>query len=340
MNKSTTLINTTPFNRYRQQGLGLVELMIAMTLSLLLSIAVMSVFAANSRSFKQDENILRMQDDARHALREIAFELSMAGHYADLLIPGSVTPDDSLTLSTDCGPIGTDDWMYQTVQPGTGQFLSVVAVDNASSGDAAANFSCISAAEFQGGSDIVSVKRVAGVRAGAAINGRVYLRTNGTVGLLFQEPVSAAPAVAIPLPRADWEYRPSIFFIRNYADAPGDEIPTLCKKVLTGATPGMMTVCLATGIENLQVEYGIDTSADGNANVYLPNPTIIQMQTVVSARIYLLARTLNDDIRYENEKTYNLSNANPFVPGDGFHRRVLSMTVSIQNIRSLNAMGF
>ena len=335
MNNSMTLIN-----RDRQQGLGLVELMIAMSLSLLLSIAVISVFTANSRSFKQDENILRMQDDARHALREIAFELSMAGHYADLLIPGSVTPDDSLTLLTDCGPIGIADWMYQTVQPGTGQFLSVVAVDNASTADAAANFTCIDASEFQGGSDIVAVKRVAGVRTAAASSGRVYLRTNGTVGLLFQQPMTGTPAIAIPNPRADWEYRPSIFFIRNYADAPGDEIPTLCKKVLTGVSPEMTTECLATGIENLQVEYGIDTTEDGSANLFLPDPTIVQMQTVVSARIYILARTLNDDIRYENDKTYNVSNANAFAPGDGFHRRVLSTTVSIQNIRSLNAMGF
>ena len=37
MNNSTTLIK-----RYRQEGLGLVELMIAMTLSLLLSVAVIN----------------------------------------------------------------------------------------------------------------------------------------------------------------------------------------------------------------------------------------------------------------------------------------------------------
>jgi len=330
----------TPINKYKQQGLGLVELMIAMTLSLVLSIAVLSLFSANSRSFKQDENVLRMQDDARHALREVAFELSMAGHYADLLIPGSVTLDNGMTLTTDCGPIGTDDWMYQTVLPGTGRSLSVVAIDNASTADAAANFSCIDAAEFQGGTDIVSIKRVAGARAGAASNGRVYLRTNGTVGLLFQEPISDAPPIPIPVPRADWEYRPSIFFVRNYADGPGDGIPTLCKKALTGATPGMTTECLATGIEDLQVEYGIDTSDDGQANIFLPNPTIVQMQQVVSARISLLARTIEDDIRYENQKTYNVSNAAPFTPDDGFHRRVVSTTVTIQNVRSLNAMGF
>jgi type IV pilus assembly protein PilW len=335
MNNSTNLID-----KYKQRGLGLVELMIAMTLSLLLSVAVITVFTTNSRSFNQDENILRMQDDARHALREIAFELSMAGHYADLLIPGSVTPDDSLTLTTDCGPIGADDWMYETVLAGTSQSLSVVAVDNATGADAAANFSCINAGEFEDGTDIVSVKRVAGIREVTPKNGRVYLRTNGTVGLLFQEPMMGAPAIAIPAPRADWEYRPNIFFIRNYADAPGDGVPTLCRKTLSGATPAMTTECIATGIEDLQVEYGIDTSDDGNANVFLPDPTIAQMQTVVSARIFVLARTLENDIRYDNDKTYNVSNAAAFAPDDGFHRRVVSTTVTIQNIRSLNAMGF
>lgn len=334
------IVSTTHSGIRRQRGLGLVELMIAMLLSLLLSVAIISVFAANSRSFKKDENILRMQDDARHALREVAFELSMAGHYADLLIPGSVTPDDSLTLTTDCGPAGSDDWMYQTVLPGTGQFLSVVAVDNASAADAAANFSCIDAGEFKDGTDIVSIKRVAGIRAGPPESGRVYLRTNGTVGLLFQQPITGTPAINIPLPRADWEYRPSIFFVRNYAVVPWDGIPTLCKKVLGGATPGMLTECLASGIENLQVEYGIDTTEDGNANVFLADPTLEQMQTAVSARIFVLARTTDNDIRYENEKTYNVSNAAPFVPGDGFHRRVVSTTVIIQNIRSFNVMGF
>ena len=29
-----------------------------------------------------------------------------------------------------------------------------------------------------------------------------------------------------------------------------------------------------------------------------------------------------------------------FAPGDNFHRRVITTTVSIQNIRSLNMMGF
>lgn len=323
-----------------QYGFTLVELLIAIGLSMILSIAVVTVFANNRHSFNQDENVQRMQDDARHALREITYELSMAGHYADLLIPASVTRDNNLTLTTDCGPIGTAEWMYQTVQAGTGQFLSVVALDNATPGQAAANFTCINGGEFEAGTDVVAIKRVAGVRATAPVNGNIYLRTNGTVGLLYQEPLTTPPVIPIPAPNSVWEYRPSVFYIRNFANTPGDDIPTLCKKVLRGPAPGMTTECIATGIEDLQVEYGIDTSNDGFANVYLPAPTLVEMQSVVVVRVSLLARSSEPDSKYQNDKTYSLSNAAPYSPGDGFRRQVVSTTIGIQNIRSLKAMGF
>lgn len=312
--------------------------MIAMVLALVLTAAVISVFANNRHAFTQDENVQRMQDDARHALRELTFDISMAGHYGDLLVPGSVTPDGGLTLTTDCGPVGAPEWMYQTTEAGTGNNLSIVALDNATAAEAAANFSCIGGGEFRAGTDVVGIKRVAGARVGALTAGRVYLRTNGTVGLLYKEP-AAAPAINVPAPRADWEYRPSIYYIRNFAYEAGDGIPTLCKKVLRGAAPGMTTECLAAGIEDMQIEYGIDVDGDGFANVYMPSPTITQLQTVVSARVSLLARTTDIDIRYENDKTFTLSNTQPYTPDDSFHRRVVSTTVGIQNIRSLNAMG-
>ncbi|MDH3417153.1 MAG: prepilin-type N-terminal cleavage/methylation domain-containing protein, partial [Gammaproteobacteria bacterium] len=79
-----------------QSGFTMVELMVALALSMTLSVAVVSVFVNNSHSFTQDDNVARMQDDARHALREIAFDLSMAGHYAELHMPDAVALDGSL----------------------------------------------------------------------------------------------------------------------------------------------------------------------------------------------------------------------------------------------------
>jgi len=323
-----------------QAGFSLVEIMIAMLLSLALGSAVITVFVNNSYSFSQDENVARMQDDARHALREVAFEVGMAGHYADLHIPDIVTPDAALSIGTDCGPGGEVNWMYKTVATGTENALSLTAIDNATGADVVAAHSCFTAGEVLPGTDVISIKRVVGQKTDVPTANAIYLRTNGTVGLLYQAPFPATPSVTVATPRADWLYSPSIYFIRQFANTPGDGMPTLCRKVLRGAGPSMTTECLATGIENLQVEYGIDTSEDGHPNIYLTAPTLVEMQDVVSARIFLLARTSEIDTRYTNDKTYSISNAGDYLPDDSFHRRVFSTSVTVRNIRSLNMMGY
>ena len=320
--------------------MSMVELMIAMLLAMVLAGSIITVFVNNSHSFKQDENILRMQDDARYALREIAFDISMAGHYADLLVPDAVTADGSLAIVADCGPGGQNNWMYRTTQVGTGDSFSIIGIDNATGGTASAVHSCIANGELLNGTDVVSVKRVAGSPAGITRAGSIYLRTNGTVGLLYRAPFPGAPVINVPAPSADWEFRPRVYYVRQYANTPGDGVPTLCRKVLAGGGPTMTTECIATGIENLQIEYGIDTSSDGNPNVYMNSPTLAEMQGIVSVRIFLLARTAGIDTRYTNQKTFAVSNAPDYAPDDSFHRRVFSTTVSVQNIRSMNMMGF
>jgi len=324
----------------RQSGFTLVEIMVAMLLSLILGVAIVTVFVNNSHSFSQDDNVMRMQDDARFALQQIAFDLSMAGHYAELLSPEAVTPDTSLTIGLDCGPAGVTNWSYLTTQPATGESLSVIGIDNVTSAQVVAGHACFLADEVAPGTDVVSIKRVAGAEAAVFRNGGVYLRTNGTVGLLYRQPLTGTPAVSIALPRTEWEYRPAIYYIRQYAYDLGDNIPTLCRKVLGGAGPSMLTECIATSIEDLQLEYGIDTNGDGNPNTYMSAPTLTDLQTVVSARIHLLARTTDIDVRHTNEKTFSIGNAPDYTPNDSFHRRVYSTTVAIQNIRSMNMMGF
>jgi type IV pilus assembly protein PilW len=328
----------TSANISKQKGFSVVELMIALLLSMALAAAVVTVFVNNSYSFSQDDNIGRMQDDARHALRELAFDISMAGHYAELHLPGSVQYDGGLLVGTDCGPSGELNWIYRTTESGTGNSLSITAIDNATSAAVIARHSCFSANEIQPATDVVAIKRVAGAEATTLSADGAYLRTNGTVGYLFSGVTPAAPPVTVIAPSADWAFRPSIYYIRRFANTPGDDIPTLCRKVLRGAGPSMVTECLATGIEDLQVEYGIDTTSDGHPNVYLTDPTVAAMQSVVTARIFLVARTTELDTRYENNKTFNVSNAPGRTPADSFHRRVFSTSVSIQNIRSINMM--
>lgn len=326
--------------RHKQSGITLVELMIAMTLGLILTGGVITLFTFNRHSFDRDSMVMRMQDDARQAMREVVNDLSMAGYWADLVLPAAITPDASLAVATDCGPAGVPNWIYQIVTPGTGDHEAIVSVDNSTAATVTAAFSCLGA-EVVPGTDVIAVKRLAGTRAPAVLaTNTVYLRTNGTVGLLFREPANIPPAIPVPAPFTDWEYRPSIYYVRNFAINAGDGIPTLCRKVLQyGGMPTVVTECLAQGVEDFQVEFGLDTDGDGDPNVFVPNPTPIEMQTAVAAQLFVLARSIDMDRKYLNDKTYTISNAPAFQPNDNYYRRVYSVTIGLPNLRTLRVMG-
>ena len=332
------------------QGFTIVELMIAMLLGLMLAGAMVAVFIDSRQSYNTSETVMRMQDDARQALRELSTDLTMAGFWAELMTPVDITPDANLAVATDCGPAGLAGlpWVYRAVVPGTSQSLALTAIDNATGAAVNASHSCIAASEVQADSDVIAIKRVAGgsssdCDATKTKTNAVYLRTNGTLGLLYRKPEAAAAAV--PAPCWDWEYRPRIYYVRNFARIAGDGIPTLCRKVLLyGATPPTMagagaTECLAQGVESLQIEFGLDTDGDGEPNVFVTGVTTAQMQTVVSARLFLLLRGTDRDIQYRNEKTYQISNAPAITPADDFHRRVFSVTVGLRNLTSLRKFG-
>lgn len=321
------------------RGFTIVELMIAMVLGLLVSGAVLSIFLTSRRSFDTDEMVQRMQDDARYAIQALSTDLSMAGYYADLMLPGSMTLDDSLNGFDGCAASGADNWIYRTVHPVTGGSLALTTVDNATGTAASTAFPCVTASEHVPGTDVIAVRRVAGAEAPAAGTAdHVYLRTNGTLGLLYREPVAAPPAVDVPPPFTEWEYRASIYFVRNYSRAPGDGIPSLCRLVFGTGVAVPVPEVLAYGIENLQVEYGLDGDGDGEPNVYLSNPTLEQMQTAVSAQISILARSAERNAQYTNDKTYSIGNAPDYTPADNFYRRAFSITVGLHNLRNLRRL--
>lgn len=333
------MVRCNPPARHRHGGFSLIELMIAMVLGIILTAGVVTLFVHSRQSFSQDENVARMQDEGRFALQEIARDVQMAGYVGEPLLSVAISLDPTLAIDEDCGDPAQANWIYNLTDEFTGENNALTSVDNADGGMAAAAFSCIDAGEIVEGTDVVGVKRIAG-NALAPANvepGNVYLRSNNTLGFVYQDPPSVTP---VPAPFNDWEYRPRIYFIRNFSNTAGDGIPSLCRKVLVGgATPTMTTECIAQGIEDLQIEYGLDTNGDGSANRYLTDPTLAELQQAVSARVYLRARTLVEDQRYTDERTYAVSNAPDVTPADKFHRRVYSTTVTIHNLRNMQRLG-
>lgn len=318
--------------------MSLIELMISMMLGLFIVLGVSTLFVQNKQSYRQDEMIARMQEDARYALNTIVDDIELAGFWSNMFNPGGIVVDDEITLAQDCGN-GSANWMYSTDD-------LVAAYDSTTAGGTIASvFGCINATNHQPDTDGIAVKRVEAMsmesKPSALVAEEVYLRTNGVLGLLFENH-PFTPDIDISGPNVEhWRYVPSVYYVRNFANTAGDGIPTLCRYSMdySGTSPKMAEECIAQGVERMQIEYGIDTDVDGVANRYLSNPTVTQLQQrLVSVRLHLLMRSIEADPTNPNNKTYTVGNLAAYTPADNFYRRIYTTTILVRNSRNLRCM--
>lgn len=75
---SVTLLNAT--HQYSQRGLSLIELMIALALSLLLILGLVEIFGSARAAFGASEGLSRTQENSRFALEMLRRDTRMAGH--------------------------------------------------------------------------------------------------------------------------------------------------------------------------------------------------------------------------------------------------------------------
>ena len=133
-----------------------------------------------------------------------------------------------------------------------------------------------------------------------------------------------------------WEYQPQLLFVRPWSSSVGDGIPTLCTKKITRDAATLKVddaECLVEGVENLQIEYGLDTSSppDYTADYYTASPTPAELEEAVNARIYVLTRSINEVTGYTNDKSYQLGETTVAAANDGHYRRMLQTTVVLRN---------
>lgn len=324
------------------RGFSLIELMIAVTLGMLSVAAVGSVFIYGSRNYKQDDRISRMQDDLRFATAQLTQDIEMAGFWAQINDPvNNVNVHSSLDNNPeDCGPTtdgGTNaagnTWIYSERRAG------LVTLGDVSASTAAAQFACIDASEFVAGTDIIGIKRLAGSTATTFQAGAVYLRTNGVQTTLYRygttHPDPSGANVTV------YEFQPSIWYIRNYSNTVGDGLPCLVRETLTREDPPQMFAeCIASGIQDMQLEFGFDGNSDGVADSFIEYPSTLTtpppantLAQAVAVRVHLLARSTEPDpsTGYINEKTYVLGSKVVGPLNDRYYRRTLSSIVLMRN---------
>lgn len=64
-----------------EKGIGLIELMIAMTLSLVIGAAVIQVFVSQRQTYRTQDDMSRVQENARFAFEQIAQDIRQVGYW-------------------------------------------------------------------------------------------------------------------------------------------------------------------------------------------------------------------------------------------------------------------
>ena len=348
MNVNVTLSKALTPRRARanQRGLSMVELMIAMAIGLVITASVLTAYVSASRNFAMDERYARMQENARYALRVLGEDLLMADFWGQTISTDNISTSLAVTAG-DCG-------QAMTLYSADNAFL----YNNYHDGAATAHFAPCAAisANRQGSSDVLVIKRVEGTpTAGAFIDvadvdgdgdttetittgggslqlNTVYLRTNGTTGSLIDDASSANPPTT---GWSDWRYIPRAYFVRDFLKTAADGVPALCRLDIDGKNLSELS-CLAEGVEDLHVEFGLDTDTDGDANRYTATPTAAEMETVISARVYLLMRSATTVPFYTNSKAFQLGGESVAAANDGYLRNVFTTTVALRNAASRN----
>jgi type IV pilus assembly protein PilW len=344
--------------RRQQKGLSLIELMISITIGMLILASLTTLFVNQSRTRTELDKSTRMIENGRYALEILSDNLRLAGFYGEsdnalLALPGALTDPCSTTIAQ----------MAAMLRIYVGGF------DAASVGSSIATPPC-GFTTLKNGSDILVLQRAntTPVAQTAAVNGVHYIQTSSCALDLEKIRFDTVPANftrrrkgctgSSTTPYADVRR----FIIQTYFvstdNNPGDGIPTLKRRELDPAGTGtFVTTPLVEGIEYFQVEYGIDgvdTNADSMPDrfnpysVTAPAPSdidgapdaystcaacsIAQWANVVSVKIYVITRNIEQTPGYNDDKIYTLGQAGVFGPfNDKYKRRVYTQVIRLIN---------
>ncbi len=322
----------------RQAGLTLIEMMTAILIGSVLLAGMAQVFVASRHSYKLSESLGYQQVSGRLALFAITEDLRRAGYWggnADVtsFFGGSITPVTPDTGNYDSCPTGSNAWAIMLQQRVFGM--------NGKS----ANFSCIPSsgdnAYTQGDVVIARFADPDTVADADLEDNRLYIKTSLFEGRLFQGSDVGANTVTPKGPVNNHALQARGYYIGRTGEVcDGVEIPSLFAVSLKDdGTPRVQD--LVSGVEDLQVQFGLDTNGDGVPNQYVNADTIPAAQwnwagisaanTVISVRVWVLARAECPDPTYTNETVYNYADRVNYKPADHFRRQLYSTTISLRN---------
>ena len=325
-------MHNTKYPHYRKQfGLTLVELMVALAIGSFLMIGALQIYTQSREAFVINESIARVQETAQFALDTIEADLRMASNWGrtsrGLVIEGrslqGIPNPNVLAVPLDC----SEDWSIELGTPVDG-FNNVYGL------------TCPADDTDQPNSDILTVRR-ASVNPVPLQAGRLQIQTTRVQGEIFDDGI--IPATFTPADSTTHNLMVSSYYVdTNSQLIPG--VPTLRRKVLgiQGINSAIFDQEIAPGVENLQVQFGIDMNEDNTVDryvnpgdqVYNPEaPGYVPGARVLTARIWLVVRGLAPEMGVNDQRSYSPGDVVLGTYTDDVRRMQVSKTILLRNTR-------
>jgi type IV pilus assembly protein PilW len=339
-----------PDTLYRRcHGFSLVELMVALVITLILLAGIGQIYLSSKKSFTIQDTLGHQQENARYAVETIAQDLRRASYWggnADIELISGTAP-----MLNDDGTCKTDTtWGRMLDRP-------IFGMNNPNTGTPKSGYDCIPDSDYLG-SDILVTRYQAPWQVGSQTTpdfeaNRLYLRSSLTasgeaLGRIFQGKdadkidndmdydlsTPSAPDAAAPPDERVAELVAHAYYIgpSPTTKCRGTAVPSLLRESLDDSgKPAAEEI--ATGVEKFEVKYGIDTDGDKSADDYVDagdSKIDSDWSNVIAVQYWLLTRAECPETGYTNTNTYTLAGVD-YKPNDSYRRQLYTTTVMLRN---------
>src|SRR6266404_954982 len=284
----------------RAAGVTLVELLVAMTIGLVLILGATQVYVDSHTAYAVNDTTARLQENARYALSVLEPDIRMSGNwgltnFSDGIGGKALPTDAQLALgapaASTCG-VNFPLLLGLPVQGTNDSYTATCAANSAAMPNA----------------DTVTVRRASAVTAPRRSLRICSTRTSGVLvtditGAFCQDVNAQINNLIV-----------NLYYVDQSSSQAG--VPSLRRKALN-AGPAFQDDEIVPGVEDLQVQYGVDLTAGvgatgGAATEYLnAGATLTNLLTsatapaqIVSVRIWLLVRSDAPEVGFTDDRIY------------------------------------
>jgi type IV pilus assembly protein PilW len=333
----------TPARR-RIIGMTLIELMVALAIGAFLIIGALTVFTQSRTTFRINESVARLQENARFVFDVMEPEIRMANFWGlrtrAYVIDGRANDDTPLSgvVANDCDVDWTIDLDAAVAATNNGY-------DWPGCNPGPAGASAVATA------DTLVIRRTGVPVVDPPVLNTLYVQTTlGDAAELFLG--DAIPSTFIADESETHELLVNGFYVSEESalSTPGNPMPSLRRKRLrngNGGDPSIVDEEVLPGVEDMQIQFGVDTDPVGGADRGVidryvnPEDPIIDPGNaafndeaeILAVRIWLRLRGDRPEQGLPTNAGYTYADQVVAPINDGFRRLVVSQTIYLRNAR-------